>query len=183
MTGQGWKYLEFGCNPTIFSRILFTYELVFRRHYSLDTALPAPVSSVHHNWTTGLVFLTGLILDMPHTSWGTSTHSSVGRRWGTILVMNRQLFWGSRSHSSLGLLTITALTWVSQTWHWKYAGHNFKFSWRKYANLWFLALPGGTELSGHLVTGRLRRILGHDPLLFCAFLHRPLITLLLSCSS
>ena len=76
---------------------------------------PAPLLSEHHNWMTGLVFLTGLILDTPHTSWGTSTHSSEGLRCGTILVMTRQLFWGSRSHSSLGLLTIMALTWVSQT--------------------------------------------------------------------
>ena len=38
----------------------------------------------------GRFFLIGA-LDVPHTSWGTSTHSSLDRRCGTILVMNLQV--------------------------------------------------------------------------------------------
>ena len=45
-----------------------------------------PSALKHQFLMAGLVFFTGFILDTPHTSWGTSTHSVVETRWGTSLV-------------------------------------------------------------------------------------------------
>ena len=58
---------------------------------SLSTASPSPVLSLHQNWMAGLCFLTGFTLDTPHTSWGTSTHSSLGLMsgsdWLTLAIL------------------------------------------------------------------------------------------------
>ena len=41
----------------------------------------------HHFWIAGFLIVLGLILDLAQISLGTSTHSSVGTRRGTSLVM------------------------------------------------------------------------------------------------